>query len=194
MVENRKRWLYVGVLCLVLWPIQTLAQQATWEQHIRAGVVAYKQGNYAEAEKQWNAGLGVAEAFGTEDPRYATSLNNLALLYKAQGRYGDAEPFYKRALAIREKALGPEHPHVATSLNNLALLYQAQGRYGDAEPFYKRALAIFEKALGPEHPNVATSLVNYAVLLRKIGRDAEAERMETRAKKMRNNHPEWTAR
>ena len=32
-----------------------------------------------------------------------------------QGRYADAEPLYKRALAIDEKALGPDHPDVATS-------------------------------------------------------------------------------
>ena len=84
------------------------------------------------------------------------SLNNLAALYADQGRYADAEPLYKRALAIREKALGPDHPDVATSLNNLAELYRDQGRYADAEPLYKRALAIYEKALGPDHPNVAT--------------------------------------
>ena len=106
MIGKKTRWLLVGVLCLVLWPVQTLAQQATWEQHMRAGGAAYRQGNYAEAEKQWNAGLGVAEAFGTQDPRYATSLNNLALLYRAQGRYGDAELLQKRDLAITEKALG----------------------------------------------------------------------------------------
>ncbi len=58
----------------------------------------------------------------------ATSLNNLAALYHAQGRYAEAEPLYNRALAILEKALGPGHPLVATSLNNLAELYKAQGR------------------------------------------------------------------
>ena len=31
------------------------------------------------------------------------SLNYLAELYRAQGRYGDAEPLYKRSLAISEK-------------------------------------------------------------------------------------------
>ena len=119
---------------------------------------------------------------------------HLALQPGARHQYADAEPLYKRSLAIREKALGPEHPDVATSLNNLADIHKARGRYAQTEPLYKRALSILEKALGQEHPNVATSLESYAVLLRKIGRDAEAERMETRAKKMRNNHPEWTAR
>ncbi len=74
-----------------------------------------------------------AEEFGERDPRYATTLNNLAFLYYAQGRYVEAEPLYQRALAIRENALGPEHPDVATSLNSLAKLYQAQGRNEDAE-------------------------------------------------------------
>ena len=86
----------------------------------------------------------------------APSLNNLAVLYQAQGRYAEAEPLYKRALAIREKALGPDHPDVGTRLNNLAGLYRAQGRYAEAEPLYQRALAIREKALGPDHPDVAT--------------------------------------
>ena len=94
----------------------------------------------------------------------ATSLNNLAELYHAQGQYAQAEPLYKRALAIREKALGPDHPDVATSLNNLAALYRAQGQYAQAEPLFKRSLAIREKALGPDHPDVATSLNNLAKL------------------------------
>ena len=59
--------------------------------------------------------LAISEkALGPEHPDVATSLNNLALLYQAQGRYAEAEPLHKRALAISEKALGPEHPDVAT--------------------------------------------------------------------------------
>ena len=53
-------------------------------------------------------------------PTSRVSLNNLAELYRNQGRYADAEPLHKRSLAIREKALGPDHPDVAQSLNNLA--------------------------------------------------------------------------
>ena len=125
-----------------------------------AGNAAYQQGKYLEAEGLFVTALDVAERFGPEDPRLATSLNNLALLYKSQGRYEAAEPLHKRALAIKEKALGPDHPDVATSLNNLAGLYRAQGRYEAAEPLDKRALVIWEKALGPDHPDVATSLNN----------------------------------
>ena len=59
---------------------------------------------------------------------------------EAQGRYADAEPLYKRALAISEKALGPDHPDVATSLNNLAVLYRAPG------PLCRRRAALQARA------------------------------------------------
>ena len=105
----------------------------------------------------------------------ATSLNNLAALYDDQGRYSEAEPYYKRALAIWEKALGPEHPQVAQTLNNLAALYYTKGQYVEAEPLFKRALALVEKALGPDHPHVATSVNNLAELYQAQGKYAEAE-------------------
>ncbi len=181
------RTIAIGLLLalLALWPVHVYAQGAIWDTYTDAGVRAYKKGNYLEAERQLKAALKEAEGFGPQAPRLATSLNNLAELYRAQGKYAEAEPLHKRALAISEKALGPEHPHVATSLNNLAALYNAQGKYAEAEPLYKRSLAIFEKALGPEHPHVATALENYALLLRKTGRGKEAGIMEGRAKAIR---------
>ena len=93
----------------------------------------YQAGRYAEAVPLAQKALAIREkALGPEHPDMATTLNNLALLYQAQGDYGRAAPLYQRSLAVREKALGPEHPSVATTLNNLASLYQAQGDYGRA--------------------------------------------------------------
>ena len=59
-----------------------------------------------------------------------------------QGRYSEAEPLYKRSLAVVEKALGHDHPKVAAVLNNLAEVFRKQGRYEDAEPLYKRSLVL----------------------------------------------------
>ena len=131
-------------------------QRTNWESNNSRGEEAYQKGHYVEAEKFFLAALEKAEEFEPQDPRLYTSLNNLAELHRVQGKYAEAEPLYKRSLAILEKALGPEHPHVATSLNNLALLYNAQGKYAEAEPLYKRSLSIYEKALGSEHPNFLT--------------------------------------
>jgi tetratricopeptide (TPR) repeat protein len=72
----------------------------------------------------------------------ALSLNNLAGMYKDQGRYPHAEPLFKRALMISEKSLGPDHPSVATGLENLAQLYREIGHAKKAEPLDKRAAEI----------------------------------------------------
>ena len=103
------------------------------------------------------------------------------MLYNIQGRYADAEPLYRRSLAIKEKALGPDHPHVATSVSNLAELYRNQGRYVDAEPLFRRSLAIREKSLGPDHPDVAASLNNLAALYTNQDRYVDAEPLHRRS-------------
>ncbi len=128
---------------IALWLIYAPNQGAKWESYITAAQQAYRQADCAEAEKQSEAALKEAEAF--DDVRLATSLNNLALLHKAQGRYAEAEPLYQRALAIREKALGPEHPDVATSLENYADLLRKTGRVSEATKMEARAKAIRAK-------------------------------------------------
>ncbi len=64
------------------------------------------------------------EALGENHPDYATSLNNLAKLYREMGEYSKAEPLFRNALEICKRALGENHPNYATSLNNLAMLYK----------------------------------------------------------------------
>jgi tetratricopeptide (TPR) repeat protein len=123
----------------------------------------------------------VEEALSGVSPDLARTLNETARAYFNQGRYGEAESRFVRALAIEEKALGPEHPSTAQSLNNLAELYRAQGRLSEAEPLYLRALAIREKALRSEHPDIAQSFNKLAELYRVQGRLSEAEPLYLRA-------------
>ena len=66
-------------------------------------------------------------------------------LYWDQGRYADAEPLHKRALAIREKAFGPEHPNVAQGLANYAALLRETGRTAEANKMEARAKAIWAR-------------------------------------------------
>ena len=171
-----------GLLSVALVSTQTsCAEDTEWNRSMDASMQAYQQGRYTEAEQFLLAALKEAKDFGEQDPRLATSLNNLALLYRAQGKYEQAEPLLPRALTISEKALGPEHPDVAKSLNNLASLYQDQGKYEQAEPLYQRSLTIGEKALGPEHPDVAKSLNNLASLYQAQGKYEQAEPLYQRS-------------
>jgi hypothetical protein len=69
-------------------------------------------------------------------------LSNLARVYQLQGRYNEAEPLYRRTLAINEKILGPNHPRLALSLNSYADLLRKTGRKREAARLEKRARAI----------------------------------------------------
>ena len=159
------------------------------------GSIAQYQSRWKDAESWFQECVTFAQQrFGTNHPYTASSLNNLALLYKSMGRYTEAEPHYNRALAIREKELGANHPDTAGSLNNLALLYQFMGRYKEAEPLLKRALAIRKKKLGANHPFTATSLNNLAAPYKSMGRYKEAKPLLKRAlairkKELGANHP-----
>ncbi len=75
----------------------------------------------------------------------AQSLNNLAVLYHAQGKYSEAEPLYERPLVISEKALGPEHPQVALLLENCAYLLKEMNREAEAAEMEARAKEIRAK-------------------------------------------------
>jgi tetratricopeptide (TPR) repeat protein len=154
--------------------------------------------NWGQCERFLSQGLACAKlitGLGIETQEAARLLNGVAYYLCERARYAEAEPLYRRSLAIREKALGPDHSDVAQSLNNLAVLYKAQGRYAEAEPLYQRSLKIWEKALGPDHPEVATGLNNLALLYDAQGRYAEAEPLYRRSleiweKALGRNHPD----
>jgi len=100
---NRATILSLAVLCFSFLPVSISAQEVPWDQHMAAAQKAYKQADYAAAERFYLAALKEAENFRDEDARLATSLNNLASVYLLQGKYNDTERLYKRTLAIWEK-------------------------------------------------------------------------------------------
>jgi len=130
---------------------------------------------YKAAEVLIQRSLAMREALlSTEHPDTAWSLNNLAELYRSQGKYAVALPLHQKALDIRQNSLGLEHSDTASSLNNLSLLYQNQGKYAAALPLSQKTLSIKRKVLGEEHPDTASGLNNLAFLYQAQGNYAEA--------------------
>ena len=131
----------------------------------------------------WQSLLAVAEmgvqeaekALGASDPAIAGLLDGQATLLQEIARYEDAEPLFRRALAIDEASYGNDHPDVARVLNNLAMLLKDTNRLAEAEPLMRRALAIHEASYCNDHPNVASDLNNLALLLHATNRQTEAE-------------------
>lgn len=183
-----RSYVRIAVLCTILFTGIAAGVGNTWDEDAQAGVQTYLHGDYAAAERHLLAALRTAEEIGPEDPRLALSLNNLALVYHAQGRYDEAEPVYQRAITITERALGPGHPNLAASLGNLAELYRTQEKYVEAEPLYRKALVIWEQALGSYDLQAALWLEDCAYVLRKLNRNQEAAEMEARANVIRAAH------
>jgi CHAT domain-containing protein/Tfp pilus assembly protein PilF len=139
-----------------------------------------RAGKYAEALPLAQAMVAQLEK-GPPSRDLGGALNNLAQVYGDMGRDAEAEPLYKRSLAVMEKAVGLDSADMAPELNNLAALYQRQFRYAEAEPLFKRALALREKALPPGHPDAGQSLNNLATLYERQDRHSDSEPLFKRA-------------
>ena len=82
----------------------------------RAGTAFQSAGLYEPARVQLEKALSIREReLGQDATETAISLNNLAALYRTTGRYAEAEPLYKRALAIDEESLGARIIQVSPS-------------------------------------------------------------------------------
>jgi hypothetical protein len=68
------------------------------------------------------APAGYEKAFKAEHTSSIRTMNNLAILYKAQYKLAKAEAMHERALSGREKAFGPEHRDTLAILDNLVAL------------------------------------------------------------------------
>jgi tetratricopeptide (TPR) repeat protein len=174
--------LFGAILFVLIAIVPAAAQQGDLNAIIKRFNELRAAGNYPAAlvEAQKVEAL-VKARFGVAHAKYGFALYNLAVVYREQGKYADAEGLYKRALAIYEKTRGADHPDVANILNNLAGVYWDQGKYADAEELFKRVLTIEEKASGAGHPDVATTLNNLALVYWNQGKYADAEELHKRA-------------
>ena len=93
-----------------------------------------------------------------------------------EGRYGEAQDFFQRALSIQKQNLGSQHADIAITLDNLASCALNQGQHAKAASLLVRALAIQRAALGPERSEVATTLLLLAEAHYKLEYFQESER------------------
>ena len=87
------------------------------------------------------------------------------LLLWAQGKYDEAEPLYRRAIEIGEKALGKDHPNVAIRYNNLASCFRPRASmtrpsrsFGGPSRSVKRRSARIIPTLQSAYNNLASLL------------------------------------
>jgi CHAT domain-containing protein len=175
------------------------AMGQTWEELYKQSEVLAKKGEYVKAVSAAQSSIEVAKKeYGATHPNYATSVNNLGVLYTDMGQYSKAELLYTEAKKIREKVYGRGHPDYANSLSNLSALYGNMGQYDKAVPLLTEAKEIFEKEPGKTHPGYAIILNNLASLQILMGRYDKAGPLLTEAKEIKEKvlgikHPGYAA-
>lgn len=135
----------------------------------RLSVLLTAQGRYAEAFRQSQRAIKLAEELG-DRAGFASLLHNLGTLHQGRGEYDEAQECYQQSLRIAEEV--GDRTGVAASLHNLGMLHQNRGEYGKAQDCYEQSLRIMEE-LG-DRAGFASLLHNLGTLHRDRGEYREA--------------------
>src|SRR5258708_8824118 len=80
------------------------------------------------------------------------SLSSLAILYRKQGNYEEAEPLLQRALTIRKRQLGPEDPKSTRLNSSHHIISYALFYFKQRIPLLTHVLSSIRQHSGPDKP------------------------------------------
>ena len=121
---------------------------------------------------QEEALVGYRRVLGDEHADTLQAMSSIGSLYINQGKFQEAEPFYREVLATRRRVLGDEHPDTLESINNMGVWFLNQDQYDEAEDFFVEALEIRRRV---DDSQLHSSINNMGFLRIKQERYAEAE-------------------
>lgn len=89
------------------------------------GHFLFEDGKYKQAESLFDKSRKInQEKNGERHPDTLTTMRNLALTYRSQGRWDEAVMLNEMLLEVSKEVLGEWHPDTLTAMGNLALTYQ----------------------------------------------------------------------
>ena len=136
----------------------------------------------------------VEVSFASQPDVKAAVLDTVGRTYTSLGRYPDAEPVLRAALALRRRYAGKGD--VAESLTSLGTLLFVRGDYAGAEPLFREALDLRLELFGAQNLAVSESLNDVAMTLQRKSEDYAAaepllERsLEIRTRLLGDHHPD----
>ena len=161
---------------------------------VLAGVQS-RQGNISEALSLHDEALALRESFlGPDHPFLATNLQGRGFCLLCEGKPGEAEADFRRALHILEAPVtGSSFDDLAVAAKGLGDALSAQGHLDEAAEAYAKALDTAQSKLGGNHPRVAEVCSAISALDRTRGNREEALAMALRAETVSREHLRLTA-
>jgi len=120
-------------------------------------------GNYDLAiEMQQQSVNSLKKVCGEENPKYLTSLHNLALSFFGREEYTKAIELHKQIIAVKTKILHENHEELLLSKSALASSFVLSNQLDSGRELLKEVL-VHSKVVYPEnHPTLAIRMSNYA--------------------------------
>lgn len=119
------------------------------------GDVHTRLGLYDEAERLLMTGLDAARRGSvTPDSAVASSINQLAFLYRMSGRYEEAFPLYQRSNELAAEIWGTRSWQYGMTQLGLGVTQRGLGNFAEARTTLETALEVTRASVGPEHPDV----------------------------------------
>ncbi|CAG8054168.1 unnamed protein product [Penicillium salamii] len=132
--------------------------------------------------------------FGLDSEQTLESSEMLAVAYRLEGQWEEAEQLFVQVMETRKTKLGADHPSTLTSMANLASTFWNQGRWEEAEQLEVQVMETRKMKLGADHPDTLTSMANLAYTLKTSAQDKSAlilmaECVRLRDRKLGPDHP-----
>jgi tetratricopeptide (TPR) repeat protein len=143
-------------------PIATIGDKARLSERGHAAV-AHPPGGDRFAQADAAAAIAAYKAAIAIDADYCDAIDNLALIYRREGRLDEAIALYERSLAIA--------PHNQFAWQNVGVAYRMRGRHADAMRAYRQLAA-----LSPANPEGWFGVAQMALMAHQAAEARDAAR------------------
>jgi tetratricopeptide (TPR) repeat protein len=146
------------------------------------GEISRIRGDFDRAEVSLKEALRIVAAeFGEASEEVADAQNNLAVLYKACGRFDEGLRLYKQALCTVTAIHGEACLASGVIHHNIGGILHSKGDFTAAEAPGRKAWEISRRLLGEDDPRTLSDAVAYAAILDGLQRYDESETIYRRA-------------
>ena len=135
-------------------------------------------GNGSESEAVLARALKLADAGPA--PRAAVRIgvrDQIAYGHVANGRFAEAERWYRQALDIAARELSSDDPQNINQLNNVGFTLGLEGRYDEGRAYLERAISLAERVLGLANSTTASMYHSLGDLEHRAGHAARAHEL-----------------